>query len=861
MKLSLWMLLMCGCAAAADSGEFFEMRVRPVLAKNCYGCHTSTHMGGLQLDSRENALKGGNSGAAIVPGHADQSLLIQAITQRHEKFKMPPGGKLKPEEIADIESWINNGAPWPEGKAKPPAPPQYVITPAQRAFWAFQPVRTPAIPKGTAKSPIDRFVLTALDRQNLKPVRPAARNDLIRRATFGLTGLPPTPEEVSAFLADKSPDAFAKVVDRLLSSPRYGERWGRYWLDVARYSDDRLNSTQDEPYANAWRYRDWVIQAFNDDLPYDQFVKAQIAGDLMPAEDRRKFEPGLGFYALSPEFQDDRVDATTRGFLGLTVACAQCHDHKYDPIPTADYYSLLGIFNNSEVYEYPLAQEDTVKSYNEHSKNVEKKEKELKDFIDQQTAQLAEILAAKTARFMLAAQKLDSGEGLDYRTLGRWQRYLKDTAKEHPYLKPWFEAAAKSDEAGLRKSAADFQALVLATHEEKKVIDEKNKITLGLNPNRRDLSQANLLSLARDKYILWRDLFEGRGVLYRNTEEIEDYLQGEWREHLKTLRAEVAGLKKAMPAKYPFLHALRDAQKKTTQRIYLRGDRANPGEPAPAHFLSILCSSAPPAFSKGSGRLELAEAIADPRNPLTARVMVNRIWQHHFGYGLVRTPSNFGELGERPSHPELLDYLSQRFVESRWSIKAMHREIMLSATYQLSSEYSADNFAADPENRLLWRANRQRLDAESLRDALLAVSGNLDIKMGGAPDKLDTAANHRRTVYGFVSRRKLDPMLGLFDFANPNGTADQRLVTNVPLQRLFFMNSELVSEQSRSLAERLQSEPDDTARIRKAYRLLLGREARAEEIKLGLEYLKNAKDAWPQYTQVLLSSNEFGFVN
>jgi mono/diheme cytochrome c family protein len=860
VKLSLWLLLLGGSAAAADPGEFFETHVRPVLAKNCFGCHTSTHMGGLQLDSREHALQGGNSGAAIVPGHADQSLLIQAITQRHEKFKMPPGGKLKDDEIAAIEAWINSGAAWPESKAKP-ATSAYVITPAQRSFWAFQPVRQPAIPKGTAKSPVDRFIFAALNARGLKPVRAAERSDLIRRATFDLTGLPPTPEEVSAFAADQSPDAFAKVVDRLLASPRYGERWGRYWLDVARYSDDRLNSTQDDPYANAWRYRDWVIQAFNEDMPYDLFVKAQIAGDLVATDDRRRLEPGLGFYALSPEFQDDRVDATTRGFLGLTVACAQCHDHKYDPIPTADYYSLLGIFNNSEVYEYPLAPDDTVRNYTEQAKKVEKKEKELKEFIDQQTTQLADILAAKTVRFMLAAQKLDSGDGLDYRTLGRWQKYLKERTKEHPYLKGWFDAVAQADEAAVRKAAAEFQANVLAVNEEKKVIDEKNKITLGLNPNRSDLANANLQSLARDKYVLWRDLFEGRGVLRRSPEEIEDYLEGEWREHLKSLRAEVAGMKKALPPKYPFLHALRDASKPKTQKIYIRGDRANQGEPAPPHFLSILCAGAPPAFSRGSGRLELAEAIADPHNPLTARVMVNRIWQHHFGDGLVRTPSNFGELGERPTHPELLDYLARRLVENKWSIKAMHREIMLSAAYQLSADYSAANFAADPENRLLWRTNRQRLDAESLRDALLAVSGNLDLKMGGPPQKLDDAANHRRTVYGFVSRRKLDPMLGLFDFANPNNTSDRRLVTNVALQRLFFMNSELVAQQSRSFAGRLQSEPDDTARIRKAYRLLLGREARAEEIKLGLEFLKDADASWPRYAQVLLSCNEFGFVN
>jgi hypothetical protein len=412
----------------------------------------------------------------------------------------------------------------------------------------------------------------------------------------------------------------------------------------------------------------------------------------------------------------------------------------------------------------------------------------------------------------------------------------------------------------MRKAAAEFQATLLAIHAEKKLIDEKNKITLGLNPNRSDLSGASLVSLSRDKYILWRDFFEAKGVLQR-LPQIGDYLQGEWLDRLNALRAEVKELKKAVPPKYPFLHALKESSKKKTQHVYLRGDRNNPGDAVAPHFVSILCAGKPAEFQHGSGRLDLAEAIADPSNPLTARVMANRIWQHHFGEGIVRTPSNFGELGERPTHPELLDYLAYRLVGQKWSVKALHREIMLSAAYQMSADYNAANFNADPDNRLLWRANRQRLDAEALRDALLFVSGNLDLKMGGPPEKLDKAENHRRTIYGFVSRRKLDPMLALFDFANPNNTSDRRLATNVPLQRLFFMNSDLVAAQSRSLAGRLEAEPNDTARIRKVYRLLLGREARPREIEMGMTFLKESNESWAQYTQVLLSSNDFGFVN
>ncbi len=850
-------------AQASDAGEFFELRVRPVLAKNCYACHTDSHMGGLRLDSRGQVLKGGNSGPAIVPGDAERSLLVQAVSHTHDRLKMPPSGKLKDAEIADLKTWVNAGAVWPEGHTPAAAKPGYKITAEQRAFWAFQPLRNPSLPQvrndAWAKGPIDRFILATLEARGLTPVRPADRRTLIRRATLDLIGLPPTPEEVDAFLKDPAPDAFAGVVDRLLASPHYGERWGRYWLDVARYSDDKLDSERDNPYPNAFRYRDWVIQAFNDDMPYDLFVKAQIAGDLLA--DAPKYEAGLGFYALSPEFQDDRVDATTRGFLALTVACAQCHDHKFDPIPTQDYYSLLGVFNNTESHEYPLAPEKVVAAYRAQKEKLDKREKELKEFAARQAGELADILAEKTARFLLASRKLDSADALDKDVLARWEKYLAKRDHEHQFLKRWDElAGANAPVAELRKAAQDFQNLLMAVNEEKKVIDQKNRITLGLNPSREDLSRASLLSLERDKYVLWSDVFEEpKGVLYFGTEQIARYLQGEWKDHLERLRAEVKDLKAQLPAQYPFLHGIADGTKQKKQRVYLRGSEDNPGEEAPPRFLAILSAPARKNFSRGSGRLELAEAISDPRNPLTARVMVNRIWQHHFGQGLVRTPSNFGQLGDRPSHPELLDYLAARFVENHWSMKAMHREIMLSAAYQLSADYSAKAYAEDPENRLLWRANRRRLDIEALRDTLLSVAGDLDLSAGGPPARFD-AQNKRRTVYGYVSRRKLDGMLALFDFPNPNNTSEQRMATNVPLQRLFFMNGDLVAQESKRLASRLGAVAGEREGIRRAYRLVFDREPRPEEMNLGLEFLKASKDAWTQYAQVLLSSNEVSYV-
>jgi mono/diheme cytochrome c family protein len=877
---------------ATDSAEFFELRIRPLLAKNCYACHTASRLGGLQLDSRESILKGGNSGPAIIPGKAEESLLIQAVSRTHERLKMPPQGKLKDEEIADLTAWVKAGAFWPEtaGVASTAAKSkEYTITPEQRAYWAFQPVRKPGLPKlkdpSWAKTAVDDFILAKLEAQGLAPARPADKRTLLRRATYDLTGLPPTPEEVEAFIQDASPMAFANAVDRLLASPRYGERWGRYWLDVARYSDDKLNSTNDDPYPNAFRYRDWVIQAFNQDMPYDLFVKAQIAGDLVEGPDRKDLVPGLGLYALSPEFQDDRVDVTSRGFLGLTVACAQCHDHKFDPIPTKDYYSLLGVFSSTENSEFPLAPEPVVAEYQRLKKRVDEQESAIKQFLEAQSAQLGEILATRAARYLMASRKCLGNpkqeiaavalqENLDQETLEHWVQYLQISPKEHPFFKDWdnLQSRGGTDEA-FKQEAEKFQELLLSVIKEKKAIDEKNLILLGGSKDREVLSQANLVSMERDKYILWRDFFSDRkievpvkldsGILRYTDKRIDRFLLGEWKSHLETMQAELAARKSVLPPQYPFLHTIKDSAKPANSRVHIRGNSENLGEEAPRRFLAILCGGEQVPFTRGSGRLELAEAIASPKNPLIARVMVNRIWQHHFGSGIVRTASNFGQLGERPSHPELLDYLASRLIENHWSIKALHWEIMLSAAYALSTEYSEKSFVADPDNRFLWRAPRRRLDVEALRDSILFVSGNLDFSPGGEPMRLSEEKNDRRTVYGFVSRRRLDGTLALFDFANPNNTSERRIDTDTPLQRLFFLNSAFVLRQSVALADRLNNVPngDVESRIRKAYRLLFCREPTATELELGLKFVSDGQKAWPQFAQVLLSSSEFIYVN
>ena len=464
-----------------------------------------------------------------------------------------------------------------------------------------------------------------------------------------------------------------------------------------------------------------------------------------------------------------------------------------------------------------------------------------------------------------AGETLD-GETLDGETLERWVKYLGATPRDHPLFDE-FDRLRASDvpEEQVREWAEQTQQLIIEVLREKRQIDQENEIRLGGDDSSESLNDVELLSLERDRHFLWRDVasaaefefpveFES-GLLYYADEGIDRFLTPLWKAHADRQRAKVEALEEAMPVKYPFLHVIKDVDHPENEHVHIRGNKDNPGAEVPRRFLTILGDGKP--FSEGSGRRELADVIADAANPLTARVMVNRIWLRHFGRGLVGTPSNFGQMGERPTHPELLDYLAARFVEEGWSIKAMHREIMLSATYVLSGEFSAKNYEADPENRLLWRARRRRLDAEALRDSMLFVAGNLDLTPGGEPAPLDDPANRRRTVYGYVSRRRLDKILGLFDFPNPNKTSPRRFGTNTPLQGLFFLNSEFVMRQAERLTDRLGRGSNEAAKIRQAYRLLYGRRPSKQEVTLGRRFLDGDASRWPHYAQVLMTSNEF----
>lgn len=874
---------LCGLAQE-NPGEFFEMRVRPVLANRCYSCHTTGNaMGGLALNTREAAMKGGKSGPSIEPGNADSSLLLRAVRHEGEKLKMPMGQpKLSDSEIKDLAAWVKAGAPWPEQGATLKA--GYTITPEQRSFWAFRPVVKPSAPKvvygAWVKNDIDRFVLARLEQDGLKPNSAADKRDLIRRAYFTLIGLPPSSAEIEAFVKDGSPDAFAGVVDRLLASPQYGERWARHWLDVARYSDDSLEGDVENPYPSSFQYRDWVVRAFNDDMPYDMFVKAQIAGDLIDGAKGKDLAVGLGFYGIGPELTDDRVDATTRGFLALTGACAQCHDHKFDPIPTKDYYAMQGVFSSTKRTELALAPAGEVEAFKAKEKKVKDLESRIQQFLHAQATQLAEILAAQSPAYLIAARKVlgpesrDVGEvaletKLDQETLARWTRYLKAVPVDNRYLDGW-----EKPSFDLQK----FREEALKVLAERRKVDEENLVRKAAAKDRK----VEVVALPPERFFLWRDLFfsdfygsifkqEEDGILYygpnrgyvSNDGTVERFLDGPWKAHLASMRAELKELKSALPPHYPYAHVIADVEKPKNARIEIGGQKENLGEEAPRAFLSILSDGPPKPFQKGSGRLELAEAIASPSNPLTARVMVNRVWQHLFGYGLVLTVSNFGRMGERPTHPELLDWLASRFVENGWSIKKLQREMLLSATYQMSADYSAKNFAVDPANKLLWRANRQRLDVESMRDSLLAISGELDRTVAGKPQPLSESSNLRRTLYGYVSRRKLDPTLALFDFPNPNASAEERLTTATPLQQLFFMNSGFIEQRAAALASRadVAGGGDSTAKVQRLYRLVLGRNPVPAELAACLDFVKAGSSSWPELAKLLLSSNELLFLN
>ncbi len=871
--MRLWTLLAfaaLSCTAFANpSVEFFETKIRPVLVEQCQSCHSEKKQsGGLRLDSKAAILKGGENGPALVAGKPNDSLLVKAIRQSGE-LKMPPKLKLAPGVIADFEKWIADGAIDPRDGSATTA----IDWAKARDFWSFKPVVKPAVPAGPEANPIDRFIRAKLTERGLVAVPLADKRTLIRRVTFDLTGLPPTPAEVEAFVKDESADAYARLVERSLASPSYGEAQARPWLDVARYAEDQAHTFAVVPNTQAWRYRDWVIRAFNDDLPFEKFAKYQIAADLMLDESPEgiRHRAALGFFGLGAIYYknsdaakaaadelDDRVDTLTRGFLGLTVSCARCHDHKFDPIPTQDYYSLAGVFWSSRISNLPLAPKAEVERVAGEMKKVADADAKVKDVLKVERTRLTGEKTETLPKYVLAAWKLEArriekptvsaaeiakAESLDGPTLDRLTRYLgrKGVATA---MSDWGKHLPKK--SGLNEPPDEVRKMADAFKVEVKAAVAKPMGKAG------EMVQA---------------LFGEKGVFPLPDAEVAATMSADRKNVYEGLKRDHSELAKKAPSPVPVAHGLSESTP-TDLKVYLRGNPAKTGDIAPRRFPRILAGDSAAKFTVGSGRKELADAIADPKNPLTARVFVNRVWQQHFGRGIVGTPSNFGQLGERPTHPELLDWLAATFVEGGWSVKALHRQIVLSDTYCRSASRDAKSDEIDADNRYLWRANRRRLPVEAWRDSLLAVSGRLDPALGGPTTNLEAADNIRRTVYGRISRHELDQLLRLFDFPDANITSERRVETTVPQQQLFVLNSPFVIAQSKALARRLERESaNESARVNRAHELAFGRPPTAEEVSIAVRYLGQADDSkgkltrWERYCQALLASNEFLYVD
>lgn len=899
---------------ATGNELFFETKIRPLLSENCFKCHgEKKQKGGLRLDSIQRVLKGGDLGAAIIPGNVKGSLLVKAIRWQageyaEETLEMPPKKKLTKQQVDLLTQWIEMGAPWPQSEAdianskKEQKDPRAGIWAAASDHWAFQKVGHTVIPKdqktGWGNNIIDRFVLEKMVAGKLSPSPKADQITLLRRAYLDLIGLPPTPEEVKVFVEDSSEDAFSKVVEKLLKDRRYGERWGRHWLDVARYGDSKgavFGETREYPYA--YTFRDYVIRSFNRDKPYDLFLIEQLAADQLG---RKADDPSLaamGFITVNRrsngggevEQWADRVDTLGRGMLGLTIACARCHDHKYDPIPTADFYSLLGVFASSEEpKELPVIGQPKPGSYQdkEFKKFKAEEDRKIKEYRDSNHVRLLAKYREQVGDFLMvladgrgekdnALRVLAGRRKLSPYIALRYRDYLEQHPND-PVFAVW-QVFVALDEAGFAKKAKEISALAAANQlpgvqlnplvsaafkgvaltSLKEVADIYQQLFSSVDQQWQQgiMQDAKLKSLEDAAAEQLRQLMYNReapGVL-----PAKDFKQLDRKVYLELLKLNAnRTLRLAMhPGSPRRAMVVHDKKKLYDPHIFIRGNDKRPGEAVPRQFLKIFAGDQRQPFSKGSGRLELAQAIASEDNPLTARVMVNRIWKYHFGEGLVHTPSDFGLRCEAPVQVDLLNWLAREFMTKGWSVKHIHRLIMNSATYQQASHGDPKKFAVDPDNNLLWRFNRRRLEFEAIYDSMLSVSGKLDSKFGGPAVTLikDSTSNqggasvtwefnpYRRAVYGAVRRDKLSTLLLTFDFANPDETNEKRNLTTVPTQGLYMMNNPFVMELASALIARedVRAIGDPEARIRRIYQLVFNRKPTSGELRVGLGFVKN----------------------
>lgn len=854
--------------ASSEQERFFEQHVRPLLIKHCIECHgPQKQFAELRLDSRDSSLKGGESGPAIVPGQPEESLLLSAV--RRESFEMPPDKPLQKEEIQILNTWIKQGAVWPASSN-----PAKETKTNFAAHWSFQPIQNPPRPEvqqaDWPQNDLDYFILKKLEQNNLAPSPPAETATLRRRIIWDLTGLTPTSDTAAK---TSQLNDIETLVEQQLASPHYGERWGRYWLDLARYADTKGYVFFEKPkFHNAFTYRDYVIHSFNEDKPFDQFILEQLAADQL---DDHAAQAALGFITLGPRFKNDthdiisdRIDVVTRGLLGLTVGCARCHHHKYDPISIDDYYSLYGVFRNSlEPIHLPFRDPDNIpKSLQPQAKQLEQNARELDQLYQRQYEAVLQGTYDRLTEYLTAAQSRRSGpdtvkfdvivdgDDLNPEVLLKWQEFLDLTEKEkQPVFQIWHQLAAIPPQ----QFAAESPLFLRKTLQEKTTDPVQRRIArelLNKHPNRFSDVIATYVSLFKQLDQEWNNLIveapqpdqqkipapfpvenqKIREAFYSADSPLVMPRHGftilklfpdrKLQKKVKDLNAALDQARAKAPAELAQLRSLRDAEQMIEPRVFRRGNPGTPAQLVPRSYLSFFEEVSKKTFTQGSGRLELARAIISPQNPLTARVIVNRVWQHHFGQGIVSTPSDFGLQGARPSHPELLDHLAHWFMQNGWSIKKLHRYIMASATYQQQSISHAKGEKIDPANKLVWRMNRRRQDFETMRDSLLQVSHQLDETVGGkSVNGITAASNKRRTLYTSINRQQVPGVLRTFDFPSPDVSSGSRNSTSVPGQSLFLMNHPLVLNAARILGEEAEKAATPADGIRQLYQQILNR--------------------------------------
>ncbi len=890
--ITLLFLFFFVCDAKADKAEddFFERSIRPVLLERCVECHGSAvQKSGLRLDSRKAVIEGGKNGAVVIPGNPNASKLITSI--KHEgQLKMPRDKKLSDIEIKAFEKWVTLGLPWPDIIKITLKNPK-----SETEHWSYLPVKKAVPPINEMSHAIDSFIHQKLNKRLIKQSATADKRTLIRRLSIDLIGLPPSISEISAFENDPSSDAYEKVVDRLLASPRYGERWARHWLDIARYADNKgYVFFEDKNYPWAWTYREYVINSLNNDLPYNQFIIEQIAADQLETKDKKSLA-ALGFLTVGGHFMgnthdiiDDRIDVMTRGLMGLTVSCARCHDHKFDPIPAADYYSLYGIMRSSfEPITPPLYDAEPItEEYKKFALELKTKEKKLLDFVQAKHRDLVTQSRSRVADYLLAAYQAgnqppaddfmllaDKGD-LNPAMIARWRAFLERMKiQKDPTWAIWhrysslnpssFSQSALEVRNLLSDNPNVLQAFRVPPKSIKEVADTYGKLLgetekawlssggkIPLEDKNAEMIRSALYGpnspadapLALDWGFL--DLFPDRTT------------QGEYKALIKDLETHlVKGPPRSM--------VLLDSNELYEPNIFIRGQPNRIGDKVPRQFLKVLDSNRQ-SFLKGSGRLELAKSIASNTNPLTSRVFVNQVWAHHFGNGLVGTLGNFGVRGDLPTHPELLDWLAMNFMENNWSIKKLHKVIVTSNTYKQSSNDREDCLKVDPENKLLWKQNRRRLDFESLHDSVLSVSGNLDLTVGGPSVSFFTGKN-RRAVYGYIDRLDFPSLLATFDIPNPASSSVERTSTTVAPQALYLMNGPFVREAAKkvlnlNMIKEIKSADQKADAIMLA---VLGRKPTAKEKLQMINFVMgpNENEAWLDLTHGLFLTNEFAFVD